>query len=305
MRKLTSLAVSIAVAATLILGAGNAAAFSSFGGVKSAFNPSAYQTAYGYTASGASATKTTKTSVTPAEAFESAATALKTTTSVLGGGTLGASVEPGSLTKLSGENNYNDSSSFEFLASPGKIVPGGKILTQQGRTCSVGYVVSHNGTDSILTAGHCGPIGTVFGYLDKNRKWKRIGTIVEGRNDSEKDWSIIKLDGAAEMQTDLPINNITVSKDVMSSDEAASADAICKLGHVTGLSCGKFSHNSPSGRLVFYGNASNGDSGGTVFALKDMKLRPVGILEGGYSGSNSLAVQPLESIQDASGISLQ
>lgn len=290
---------AFAVAVTISLGGANAAALSSSGGARPVFDPSEYDTVSTATST---KTKSTKTTSPVSAAIDEAAKSLSKVTESM---PLSSSLPVDKLSKLSGEDHYSDTASWSFLSSSGKVVPGGKIVTKAGKMCSVGYIVEQAGVDHVLTAGHCGEVGTTFGYRNSAGTWTKLGNIVKSVNTADEDWALIKLETTKNVQSDLPVDNVSFSSRVMDADEAADADVICKLGQVSGLSCGKFSHVAPSGRVVFYGKATNGDSGGTVFAVKDGQLHPLGILEGGYNSSATLAVQPLDRIQNQTGASVQ
>lgn len=185
-----------------------------------------------------------------------------------------------------------DSNDWSFLRTPGTFIPGGKITT--GTTaCTTGYIVNVAGTKKVLTAGHCGETGTQFGYRTQDGTNHLYATISSNRRlDNSGDWALLDIAPNANITTELPI---AASKGpMMASSEAATADAICVLGQVSGLSCGDYQHTTATGRIVFEANSTHGDSGAPVFALKNNTIHPIGILEGGYPNTNNIAAMPLD-----------
>lgn len=199
-----------------------------------------------------------------------------------------------SVTELSdvsaGDTYYEGSSDYAFLRNPQAVMPGARISTKSGVTCSVGYIASRSGKNYAITAGHCGQVGTEWGIRSAAGTWKRVGSVIKSVDTQDQDWAMLSIDNAA-YSPSLPLNVATGAP--IAASEAYSADAICTLGQVSGLSCGVYRHRAPSGRLVVEGVASKVDSGGAVFAMRNGVAHPIGILEGGYS-NGSLAVQPLD-----------
>lgn len=196
---------------------------------------------------------------------------------------------------VAADSVYDSAYDWTYLRNAGVAFPGAKISTGT-IACTTGYVVERGGKDYILTAGHCGEVGSTWGVRDGQGKLIHVGTMAERQLDSAKgvDWSLIAVENGALVSPDMPLD--TPVGRVMNTAEAANADAICVLGQVSGLSCGAFQSVSASGRLVFESISTHGDSGAPVFALKDGVVHPVGILEGGYPNSKNLSALPLDSI---------
>lgn len=197
---------------------------------------------------------------------------------------------------------YEGRSEWAFLSNPKMVVPVGRITTPGGTVCSVGHIATKGADKYIITAGHCGTVGTEFGIRNATGRWVKIGTMENSFNVGGDDWGIIKISNDNYTQTKIPVDLPTGAP--LAASEAASADAICVLGQSSGLSCGSYLRTPASGRLVIEGVSTHGDSGGTVFALVNDVMRPIGILEGGYDGTNELAVQPLDRIQVNEGVSV-
>lgn len=187
---------------------------------------------------------------------------------------------------------FTGSNDWSFLASSPIAHPGAKISTPAGSTCSVGYVVNYNSAQHLVIAGHCGSVGMEFGVRDIHGAWHKVGEVVQSLNGNVEDEALVRVTDSSRVSPHLPMN-LPVG-DQWSSSQASEADAICKIGYASGLSCGVFQYIAPSGRLVFEGKAAPGDSGATVFALKDGVAHPLATLEGGYSDSLNLAAIPLE-----------
>lgn len=199
------------------------------------------------------------------------------------------------VAKMSGASAgqiYTGNADWSFLASSPIAHPGAKVSTQAGSTCSVGYVVSYNGAQHLVIAGHCGTVGTEFGVRDIHGAWHKVGEVVQSLNSNVEDEALVRVTDSSLVFPHVPMN-LPIG-DRWNSRQAAEADAVCKIGYASGLSCGVFQYIAPSGRLVFEGKAAPGDSGATVFALKDGVAHPIATLEGGYSNSLNLAAIPLE-----------
>lgn len=184
-----------------------------------------------------------------------------------------------------------DGNDWSFLRTPGTFIPGGKITT--GTTaCTTGYIVDVAGTKKVLTAGHCGPTGTKFGYRTQDGTNNLYGTVATQRLADGIDWELIDIAPNANITTELPIN--APKGTMLGANEAATADAICVLGQVSGLSCGDYQRTTSTGRIVFESNSTHGDSGAPVFALKNGTIHPIGILEGGFPNSHNISAMPLD-----------
>lgn len=274
MRSIKLFAATVAVALTTIA-APQAAAFSSGGSAATRALDNAQTTA--------SVSNSVETVAAPVQAAPAAASVEVEKM---------ASVTPGAI--------YEGSQDWSFLANSPVAMPGSKISTTSGKTCSVGYVAEYAEGMGIITAGHCGAPGEEFGVRNSSGTWMKVGTIVKSDNTDVADWALIKVENPALVSPSVPVNLSMGS--TYSSSQAGEADAICVLGQVSGLSCGAFQYVAPSGRLVFEGVANHGDSGATVFALDNGVMHPIAILEGGYADSLNLASMPLEDVMPALGV---
>lgn len=201
-------------------------------------------------------------------------------------------LEVSKMSGVSAGQIYTGNADWSFLTSSPIAHPGAKISTPAGATCSVGYVVNYNGAQHLVIAGHCGTVGTEFGVRDVHGAWHKVGEVVQALNSNVEDEALVRVTDSFRVSPRVPMN-LPIG-DRWNRNQAAEADAICKIGYASGLSCGVFQYIAPSGRLVFEGKAAPGDSGATVFALKDGVAHPIATLEGGYSNSLNLAGIPLE-----------
>lgn len=208
-------------------------------------------------------------------------------------------LEVAKMSGVSAGQVYTGSNDWSFLTSSPIAHPGAKISTPEGSTCSVGYVVNYNGAQHLVVAGHCGTVGTKFGVRDIHGAWHKVGEVVQSLNSDVEDEALVRVTDSSRVSPHFPMN-LPVGEQ-WNSSQAAEAEAICKIGYATGLSCGVFQYIPPSGRLVFEGKAAPGDSGAMVFALKNGVAHPIASLEGGYKDSLNLAAFPLEHIANRFG----
>lgn len=174
---------------------------------------------------------------------------------------------------------FHDSEEWQFLSMPGAVVPGGIIVNDTDESsCSVGYVVSTDNRDFVLTAGHCGEEDDQFSIVDEDGSSTYIGSMVESEflTAGGADYGLNDITRARpHVQTfpfDAPLKGW---RDVSWLEE--NKPRICRLGFRTGLSCGEYLGVDDNGILSFRGIADHGDSGGPVFAQTDDGFYAVGL----------------------------
>lgn len=174
---------------------------------------------------------------------------------------------------------FHDSEEWQFLSTPGAIVPGGIIVNDTDESSSsVGYVVSTDNRDFVLTAGHCGEEDDQFCIVDEDGSSTYIGSMVESEfpTPGGADYGLIDITRARphvqRFPFDAPLKGWC---DVSWLEE--NKPRICRLGFPTGLSCCESLGVDGNGILSFRGIADHGDSGGPVFAQTDDGFYTVGL----------------------------
>ncbi|MEU1852771.1 S1 family peptidase [Streptomyces sp. NPDC019990] len=146
------------------------------------------------------------------------------------------------------------------------------ILSTAGR-CSAGFNVTDGGTDYILTAGHCGPDGSVWFADDRGRQ--QVGTSLRGSFPGD-DYSLVKYDsGRAGKGAEVVSVNEREGVRITGVADPEVGQKIFRSGSTTGLREGEVTAlnatvNYPEGTVtgLIETNvcAEPGDSGGPMFA---------------------------------------
>lgn len=166
----------------------------------------------------------------------------------------------------------------DYLINPGMLIPGGAIYNIEGETrCSAGHFVTDSSSSRlfIMTAGHCGELGSRWAYLDPSGQWIEFGEMVERAYSGEEnlgrvgayDIGIIEVTNPHARWTSVPpiTGNLVGYADL--DYVAANGMALCRIGSTDGLSCGNYLHQIEGGQFE-YGNQSRpGDSGGAIYAV--------------------------------------
>ncbi|WP_157108846.1 hypothetical protein [Corynebacterium aquilae] len=206
---------------------------------------------------------------------------------------------------------YRDSRNWRVLSTPGMLTPGGQIINLSRRTtCSVGFIVIRNHHREVLTAGHCGSPGDLFGYVAVDPQRGHPVAIPFGRmlisyqtRDGSRDYGLIDA-GNAPYRTS-PFRPEVAGTPMRSSVLPKYNPTICQLGYRSGMSCGDFIGFERGSVINFYGISDHGDSGGPVYAKINGSYRPIGMTSYGYSAHATKAyATSLEAIVDYLGLTI-
>ncbi|APT92782.1 hypothetical protein CPHO_07635 [Corynebacterium phocae] len=177
---------------------------------------------------------------------------------------------------------YRNSKNYEYLATDGLIVPGGKYLIDHAgevTTCSWGWTVTDpdqaSGRVFNLTAGHCGTVGDQVYVQKTGQNPVRVGEFVESlyRGDTRfEDYGLIEiLPEYHQYITGAPNVSFNHRPAVLigwKGEEWVKSNRpyICRLGWRSGLSCGDFIRMDSDITLRYENISDHGDSGGVIFA---------------------------------------
>lgn len=173
---------------------------------------------------------------------------------------------------------YHSSDDWDWLATPGKVVPGGQYQNDtDGGTCSVGWIVSHEQRSFILTAGHCGNIGDKISISDSNGRRVQVGSFVESRYNGTGgvDDGLIQLWDNRYVDSSIPVQ-ATLAGWKSAEWVRQNQPRICRIGYRTGYSCGDYLTQN-SAVVEFRNIADKGDSGGPVFTVVDGKVYAIAV----------------------------
>lgn len=188
----------------------------------------------------------------------------------------------------------------QAYAAPEDILqPGTEIVFPEGNgtflECTAGFLVTTTDpTPAFLTAGHCipavnKPLYTVTGQdtdqlafagnsrvvsftgLEGDQEHSRVGTT---------DIALVDLKSSSVPKSPLLVNGIRVSGASTPDDLRAARPVLCKVGAVTGVTCGDMDR-IVGDSILFFARAEHGDSGAPVVAQwPDGQYTAVGILSG-------------------------
>lgn len=184
---------------------------------------------------------------------------------------------------------YQNSEGFEFLETPGQVVPGGKFISSSGTGCSFGWMVysrnETNGRKYMVTAGHCGDQGDRVYIRGEDGYDTEVGEIVDstgGRLSDGSDYALVEVTNTAR-SAQLPLTDPDFDGWQSQAWVAANNPRICRLGYRTGISCGTYLQMKNN--TIFYeGIQDHGDSGGPVWAeTGDGKRYAIGITSYGFT----------------------
>lgn len=144
------------------------------------------------------------------------------------------------------------------------------ILSTVGR-CSAGFNVTNGRADFVLTAGHCGPVGSL--WFTETDGTRQLGRTV-ARTFPGKDFSLVRYaNGRASTDTVVTGNGRSVT--ITGTGEATVGQRVSRSGSTSGLRTGRVTAvgatvNYPEGTVTGLIQTSvcaePGDSGGPLFA---------------------------------------
>ena len=178
---------------------------------------------------------------------------------------------------------FQNSEGFEFLETPGIVMPGGKYTTNAGSSCSFGWMVHPENDNSRLlnlTAGHCGEVGDKVYVRADGQNAVNVGEIVwqaysgsDGQVDGGPDYALIEIYSEYfEYAFATPAVNMGstqvelkgwAGKDWLEENQPY----MCRLGFRSGLSCGNFQKMTNDISVTYDAISDHGDSGGVVWAF--------------------------------------
>jgi hypothetical protein len=150
-------------------------------------------------------------------------------------------------------------------------IAGGDAIFSDVARCSLGFNVTDGTSNFILTAGHCGAVGTPWA-ADQNGE-ATLGSTVKDTFPGDGDFSLIATDGTAiEQPSEVDLGNTTQA--IAVAAEAVVGEAVVRSGSTTGVHDGEVQAlnatvNYPEGTVtgLIQTNvcAEPGDSGGPLF----------------------------------------
>ncbi|ORA42159.1 hypothetical protein BST19_26130 [Mycobacterium bouchedurhonense] len=135
--------------------------------------------------------------------------------------------------------------------------------------CTAGFVArNRRGTAVLLDAGHCDRGGDVTMRAGSGGRQVPVGGFVvteyAGNDDKDTDIGVVRLSKDIPLHADIA-GTIPVTGAL---PYVVPGQTLCKIGAVTGRSCGRVIDASPT-KVKFAAAIAPGDSGGPVFGLKD------------------------------------
>ncbi|MDG9719513.1 S1 family peptidase [Streptomyces sp. DH24] len=183
------------------------------------------------------------------------------------------------------------------------------ILSAAGR-CSAGFNVTDGRTDFILTAGHCGPNGSVW-FAD-DRGDRQLGTTVAGSFPGD-DFSLVKYDnGRAGEGADVVAVGGGESVRITGAGEASVGQRVFRSGSTSGLRDGRvtaldatvnYPEGTVGGLIETDVCAEPGDSGGPLFS-EGVALGVTSGGDGDCAKGGTTFFQPVKQAMAALGVRL-
>lgn len=161
--------------------------------------------------------------------------------------------------------------------------------------CTVAYSFSTvDGRDFAVTASHCGKEGDLVWAGNSDNRFtfpsEPVGRVIYSDlysgDTSNLDVALIEITGQASYYTPHPMETAVATR------METLPDTVCKVGRITGQTCGKLTHEASLGQLNADGErlrteaaraevcARTGDSGGPVYADIDGRQVIVGLVSG-------------------------
>ena len=184
---------------------------------------------------------------------------------------------------------FHLSDGFHWLEKPGMIVPGAAFVNMRtGGACSSAYIVGNAEGNFMLTAGHCGVVGDRIGVRNNSGHVDQVGTVTLSEFEwaGKRDIALVKIDDMSKVHTEIAKNSRHTDYPGATQKIIGWAGAewlqkhkpyICRMGHRTGITCGKFDRLESDGLFSFVSFVDRGDSGGPVYAVTDQGLVAVGV----------------------------
>lgn len=204
------------------------------------------------------------------------------------------------------QQKKNPKPAFSRLADTAPFWGGARITRPAtGALCTSGFGVSNSyGSKFILTAGHCGPVGSAWSNGNQSLN---IGNAYSRH--TAYDVMLIPANAGGRIY-DGGVGTNEFSKDVVGAANVHMGEWLCASGSVSGAVCG-FEINSFSvsycsgmtGVWVCYSDlvsapqkngmvgVRSGDSGGPVFNLSGPNVIAKGIIQGAGNGGRTLVFQ--------------
>lgn len=184
-------------------------------------------------------------------------------------------------------------------ASPGVVNPGAEIEFEypdgHTTTCTAGFlVVTSDGTPAFLTAGHCVPVTGGKVYLAEGGQEVPIGTsrvvTLTGSNTGDTDIALVDMNGSQVLKSPTLANGISVTGISGGQELRTSRPQLCKVGQVSGTTCGPIS-GFIGDKVLFEAGSEHGDSGSPVVAFwPDGSYTAVGVLNGSPKDNEGIAI---------------
>ncbi|WKD61282.1 hypothetical protein CCICO_06275 [Corynebacterium ciconiae DSM 44920] len=134
----------------------------------------------------------------------------------------------------------------------------------------------------MITAGHCGDEGDKIYAKDRSGQKAFLGEVVASDFSLEKtDWTLVDVTHVkAAWRLSPPFKaKLVGSLTVEQMDDVRPQ--ICRLGWITGLSCGDYREGVSDLMFEAHAPADHGDSGGPAVAIVDDKLYAAGFVSSG------------------------
>ncbi len=151
---------------------------------------------------------------------------------------------------------------------------GAQPILSTGGRCSAGFNVTDGQRDFILTAGHCGPAGSVW-FAD-DRRGRPLGTTVSSSFPGGGDFSLVRYDaGRAGDGADVVAIGDGKGVRITGAGDAAVGQRVFRSGSTSGLHDGQvtaldatvnYPEGTVSGLIETNVCAEPGDSGGPLFS---------------------------------------
>lgn len=208
---------------------------------------------------------------------------------------------PGYLTQASADGVFDDAEPWEWLRYPNRVMPGASFHSEstqaQSGYCTFGFFVGHEGREQVLTAGHCGHVGSVISA----NPFEEIGSVEVGtlvRQDYDHHTDNVDI-AVIDIEDDRLIDSheLPFAEPLLGVKDAVwvgeHRPRLCRLGRTSGVSCGEYLGMTPGGQILAHLEAEGGDSGGPVVAVTDEGLWAVGLTAAEHNHRRETTVTPI------------